>query len=326
MAPPGRRRALRAGLIRSGQLGLTVLVTWLIVRRVGVGFEDLRNLDASTWSPDLLLLTASSVLLLTSYFVSAAIWGRIVTDLGGPRIPAHQAVRLFMIANLGRYIPGKVWQIAGLAALAKGRGVPAVTATGAAILGQGIALVAASAIGVLALLTSPAPFDRFGLGVAAVIAAGTLVAAIPGVFTGLAGAWFKIAKTEAPEGLGAVHGLRWLWLYALNWGMYALSFWILTLSFGLEGALVPVASAFAAAYVIGYAMVFAPAGLGPREGFLIAFLTPHFGIAPSSVIAIVARIWTTAVEVVPAGVFWFGHLAAAKDGSEVTRSGASVDE
>jgi hypothetical protein len=74
---------------------------------------------------------------------------------------------------------------------------------------------------------------------------------------------------------------------------------------------VPVASAFAAAYVLGYAMIFAPAGLGPREGFLIAFLTPHVGAASAGVIAVVARLWTTVVELLPAGAFWLAHLARA---------------
>jgi hypothetical protein len=95
--------------------------------------------------------------------------------------------------------------------------------------------------------------------------------------------------------------------------MYALSFLVLARSLGLGGDAVPVASAFAAAYVLGYAMIFAPAGLGPREGFLIIFLTPHLGVAPSGVLAIVARVWTTLVEVVPAGIFWLSHLARARD-------------
>ncbi len=85
---------------------------------------------------------------------------------------------------------------------------------------------------------------------------------------------------------------------------------MLSVSLDLRGGVLPVASAFAAAYVLGYLMVFAPAGLGPREGFLVAFLTPHLGAAPSGVIAVVARLWTTAVEVVPAGIFWSGHLAS----------------
>ena len=132
------------------------------------------------------------------------------------------------------------------------------------------------------------------------------------VFARLAHLWFRLSRTETEPALGSLHGLRWLALYTLNWTMYAVAFWVLSRSLSLDAELVPVASAFAAAYVLGYAMVFAPAGLGPREGFLIMFLTPHLGAASSGVIAVVARVWTTLVELVPAGVFWM---------REVVRSG-----
>jgi uncharacterized membrane protein YbhN (UPF0104 family) len=58
-------------------------------------------------------------------------------------------------------------------------------------------------------------------------------------------------------------------------------------------------------------MLFAPAGVGVREGALIALLTPYMGAAAAGVLAVVARIWTTAVELVPAGVFWLRHLTEA---------------
>lgn len=287
-----------------------MLVTWFIIDRVGLTLSGLRGVEPSAWVPAPLPFMAASALLLAAYFFSAALWGRIVHDLGGPRIAVGESIQLFMIANLGRYIPGKVWQIAGLAALGKTRGVPAPTGTGAAVLGQGIALIAASAIGMGAFLAGPEPYRTGGMIGGAALGVVVLLFAIPSVFTALARAWFRITRTEAPESLGAIHGLRWLGLYVVNWAMYGLSFWLLSVSLDLGGSLVPVASAFAAAYVLGYAMIFAPAGLGPREGLLIAFLTPHFGVAPSGVIAVVARLWTTAVELVPAGIFWSRYVAA----------------
>jgi hypothetical protein len=215
-----------------------------------------------------------------------------------------------MIANLGRYIPGKVWQIAGLAALAKGKGVGPATAAGAAVLGQGVAVIAAAAIGVGALLAGPEAYRPWGAAglVVVVVLAGLLAA--PRVSGSLVRAWFRLARSAAPPDLSGAHMLRWLALYTVNWALYAASFWMLALSLGFgEGSPVAVGSAFAAAYVLAYAMIFAPAGLGPREGFLIVFLTPHLGAAASGVVAIVARVWTTLVEVVPAALFWIGHVA-----------------
>ncbi len=299
-------------LVRVGQAALTVVVTWFIVDRVGLGLDELRGLDPATWIPKPLPFLAASGLLLGAYFLSAALWGRIVRDLGGPRLAVGSSIQLFMIANLGRYVPGKLWQIAGLAALGRSRGIAPATGAAAAVLGQGIALVAASAIGMGALLTGPEPYRTGGIVGGALIGGLMALGAFPPVFRALAGGWFRITRTEAPAGLGSVHGLRWLGLYLLNWALYAISFWVLALSLGLAADPVPIASAFAAAYVLGYLMVFAPAGLGPREGFLIAFLTPHFGVASSGAVALVARLWTTVVELVPAAIFWSRHLASSR--------------
>ncbi len=297
-------------MIRLGQLVLTVLVTWLIVDRVGLGMDDLRSVDpALLWSPDPVLLAGSCVLLLAGYFFSAGLWGRIVRDLGGPVVPIRDAVRIFMIANLGRYVPGKVWQIAGLAVLARRRGVPPATATGAAVLGQGIALVAATAVGLGALLRGPDELRSWGLVAVAGMALAVALGLTPPVFRRASALWFRLARQEAPENLNSSHPLRWLGLFFANWVLYAFSFWVLSTSFGHRADLIPVGSAFAAAYVLGYLMIFAPAGLGVREGFLVAFLTPHLGLGPSGALAVVARIWTTVVEVVPAAAFWARHVA-----------------
>ncbi len=50
--------------MRLGQLVLTVVVTWLIVDRVGLGLDALAAQDASAWLPDPVLLVAASVVLL----------------------------------------------------------------------------------------------------------------------------------------------------------------------------------------------------------------------------------------------------------------------
>jgi uncharacterized membrane protein YbhN (UPF0104 family) len=72
----------------------------------------------------------------------------------------------------------------------------------------------------------------------------------------------------------------------------------LPMSFGLA------VSAFAAAYLLGYVAIFAPAGLGVREGFLVAFLGPALGPGPAVALATAQRVWMTAVEVLGAALAW----------------------
>jgi len=303
-------RRWRAIGTRALQIALTVLVTWAIFRAVGVSLDDLRGLDSSRWRPRPGWFVASCALLLTGYLVSAALWARMVREMGGAALGSAAGVRIYFIANLGRYIPGKLWQIAGLAALARREGVPASVATAAAVLGQGMALVGATLIGLGTLLQARGPWRAWGVAIVAVAVAGVVVASVPGAFRKITGLWFRLARTPEPEDIrpGPAFALGWVGLYTVNWAIYAASFWLLVKSFQLPATLFEAAPAFAAAYVIGYAFLPAPAGVGVREGALVAFLGPVVGVATATALALVARLWTTGVEVVPAAAFWIAHV------------------
>lgn len=278
--------------------------------QAGLSFDAVAELDLAAWTIDWPRVVASCFGLWLGYFLNAALWGRIVHDLGGPSLPATVSVRLFMIANLGRYVPGKVWQIAGLVALARGRGVAAATASAAAVLGQGIALLSATAIGLGAVWTFADGAGWRWIAPALVIAIPT-VGLIPPVFHWAATLWFRLAKTPHPDGLSPSTAVGWLSVGILSWVVYACSFWLLVSGLGQDAGFIVTAPAFAAAYVLGYLMVFAPAGIGIREGFLLAILSPYLGAGAAGTIAVIQRLWTTVLEVVPAAAFWAHHVASA---------------
>ncbi|MEM7417386.1 MAG: lysylphosphatidylglycerol synthase domain-containing protein [Gemmatimonadota bacterium] len=302
---------LKRWLLLAAQLAATILVTWFVVDRAGVSLDGLRDFDVAGWTlrPGLLLL--SCALLAAGYLVTGALWGRITRDLGGGATPWFAAARLFMIANLGRYIPGKVWQIAGLAALATQRGIPGPKAAAAAIVGQGVAIVAASTIGAGRLWTYADGAGWRWL-VPVVLVALILIGLVPAVFSATSRLWFRVARSEVPAELDSRHGAEWLGIGLASWLVYAGAFWLLVRGLGYDVALLDTASSFAAAYVLGYLFIPAPAGLGIREGALVFFLAgslgPNGAVAASAVAAL-ARLWTTAVEVVLAAAFWAKHVA-----------------
>lgn len=278
--------------------------------------QEIRSLDAGVFELHATPFIASCALLLLGYASTALIWALIVRDLGGTRLGPGEAVRLFMIGNLGRYVPGKVWQIAALTALARRRGVAAGTSTAAAILGQGTGLIAAMGIGLSAVLQYDALASYHWIVVITVLSV-PVIALFPPVFDATSRLWFRVAKEEVPEGLSNLDGMRWVLLSLVSWAIYAMSFWLFAVGLGFDVGFRAGASAFAAAYVLGYLVVFAPAGLGVREGFLIALLSPSIGAGSATALAAAARLWTTIVEVVPATAFWTRHLAA----EGVTRPG-----
>lgn len=292
---------LRRWGLRALQIALTVLVTWFIVDRVGVTLDDVTALDDRWIRPGWGLLGSASGLLLGGFVASAALWGRMVRELGGPSLPIPRAASIYFTSNLGRYVPGKIWQLAGVAYLARRAGVTAPLATASAVLVQAVSLAGAALVGAWALIATPGVASGWGKWIVAGVVLAVAVAMMPPVFRRMMGIWFRLAGTDDP-GLRpeSSFGPRWVLLFACNWIVYGAAFWLMAASFGVQGSPLALGTAFAAAYVLGYAMVFAPAGIGVREGFLIAFLQPVTGSGAATATAILARFWMTVLELVPA--------------------------
>lgn len=302
--PPSAGR--RAGKVLA-QLLLTGLVTWFILRAVGVNLGKLGSFDLSTLHIRWVVLAVASSLLVAAYLYAASLWGLMVRELSGVEMGLVASLRVFFTANLGRYLPGKVWQIAGLALLARKEGVPAATASGAAVLGQAFSLAGATLVGAGVLLRS----EWGDLGAMVVLGGLLACVAVPGILRALMGLWFRLSREAEPPGLelGAAFGVRWMGLYALAWLMQGGAFLVLGRSLGMALPPLEALAAYPAAYVLGYVAVFAPAGIGVREGFLIAFLDPILGTGAAA-LAVIARLWTTAVELLLALLLMGGHLGS----------------
>lgn len=318
--PEAAPQASGFGLLRAAKLLLQILltggVTWFILRAVGMDLQGFRALDLSLWSVRWSVIALSCLLLLGAYAYTAALWGVMVKEIGGYEVAVVASLRVFFTANLARYVPGKVWQIAGLTFLARKEGVPAGTATGAAVLGQAFALAGATLVGAGVLL------DRdwgqpVGVGWAAAVVLALLVGAtFPAALKGAMGLWFRAAKTEVPGGFhpDQAFGVRWMGLHAVGWTLQGLAFWMLVRGCGLDLGVFQGVVAYSAGYVLGYVAVFAPAGIGVREGFLIAFLGPILGGADAVAIAVIARVWSTVMELLLALVLAGGYLRSSGEG------------
>ena len=105
---------------------------------------------------------------------------------------------------------------------------------------------------------------------------------------------------ELPQAAGR-RLLLWVPGYILNWLVFGAAFACLATGLGLPVPLGFATTAFAAAYFTGYISML-PAGIGVREGVLILLLTPLLGPDGALVLAVLQRVWTTALELVAAAV------------------------
>jgi hypothetical protein len=304
--------SLKRSLVWALRIVLTVAVTYFLFRSLRISWSEIAELDAGSWRPRLLPFVASLLVLLAVFVYAVALWVAMVKSFGGPVLPLGDAVRIFFLANLGRYLPGKVWQLAGLAYLASKRGVSLPVATSSAVLGQIFSLGAAACVAAVGLTLGvdsgyPRELLPWALALLVLVAVGTLVPATQRL--GLRSAFRLAGKGQEAPAIDGWFGARWLGLYLPVWLGYGIAFGLLWASFpALPAVFWPGAiGAFAAAYFLGYAALFAPAGVGVREGALALLLAPWAGAAAAAVLAVIARIWMTVGELVPlaaAGGAW----------------------
>lgn len=309
------RRSRPRLVVRLLQLGLLGLIAWLVWRSLAPELARVTLADFLRWQPALAPLLLSFVLLLAVYAAHAVLWRRITTDLHAPRASLRTTFRVYFLASLGRYVPGKVWQLAGLAVLAQRAGLPPGTSMGAAVLGQFAFLTTGLLLLALLLPSYAELWPALIAGTAIAAAAFTLyaMAATPlghrareAVLrrAGPGRAKLETAFSIADRVRGA-DAVRWELAYALTWlvlgGAFAL----------FVGAFVPAAAGLddaryhagvvAASYLAGYVVMIMPAGAGVRELTMSALLAQHPAIPASAavLIAVASRIWFTAAELLP---------------------------
>jgi hypothetical protein len=202
---------------------------------------------------------------------------------------------LFFKSQLGKYLPGSVWQYAGRIGLARNRGVPLQTA--------------------LASLVAEIAFSAIAAAAAASLILGRVAAV--GVFAGLAVLLALVVARRhhgsplRPDARNAVLMLysapAAVVLYLVVWALYGLAFWMT----GRALFAIPVADLpryvgiFALAWLAGLVAFFAPGGIGVREAVIAALLANRLGQADALVLAATSRIVLSAIDLV-AGAASFG--------------------
>lgn len=299
-------------LLRGVQIVLAALVIWGAYRTLAPELRGLRWEDLAAWRPRALPLIASLLLLTVMYLMHAWLWRRIMRDLGAPAASARASLRVYFLASLGRYIPGKLWQLAGLIVLAQGAGMPRGTAAAAAVFGQ-LGFLTSGLFLTALLLPEWAGGTPAWIGAALLTLAGItiwLLAATPlghGLRARLAASGAALgeragAALTVADRVRPANAALWEAGYALSWVVLGVAFTLFVHAFTpVALADAPwLAGTIAASYLAGYVVLVAPAGVGVRESALALLLMRVVPDASAAVvISIVSRLWFTAAELLP---------------------------
>lgn len=291
---PGSRATSGRGLGRTLRAGFLLLVLVFAVYYIWTQ----RTLVGRAWHnvaplPVLGAFAASAL----SAWSGVPAWRDLLVGLGS-RLRLRDAQRVFLMGQLGKYIPGGVWTVVAQATMAKELHVPRSRSGTASLMSILLAVVTASGLGAVCLAV--AGHQVIGRYWWLLLFAIPLLALLqPDVLVWVGALVSRITRRNVPLEripertlLGAA-----AWLLA-GQVFNGLGFWLLvdTISGRVTNPLLSI-GLFAVASAAGIVVIFLPAGLGGREVVLAFGLSTITDAGSAALIVLMSRLVLTIVDV-----------------------------
>ena len=257
---------------------------------------------------------ASGMIVVATYLLLVEAW-RSTLRAWGDQLPYKTAARIWFVSNLGKYLPGKVWQIAAMGAMAQQSGVSPAAAIGSALVVNLVSIIAGAAVIVatagkrvaLAVGSQTSSVDEttsvliaVGVAIVGIVA----LALTPVVVPRLA----KLAARVTGRNIGIPSvPPRAIWIAAAatatSWVLYGFAFALFAngITPRAAGNAASYIAVYTGSYLAGYLALFVPGGVGVREAALVLAM-PRFQLASTAdatIIAITSRLWLTVLEILP---------------------------
>jgi hypothetical protein len=272
------------------ELVLAAVLVFFLVHLRSIWHNGGFSFDHVDWP----LFVAAAAVTGAASVAPAFVWLAILRRLAVP--VERSLLGVFFQAQLAKYIPGSVWQYAGRVTLARTHGLPVEPVSRSLVIELAASILAG---GVVALLL----LGWWGAAVVAVLLLGVSV---------------YISRLDRSGGKLSAKGrfrsvvvgtARAAPAYVLIWAVIGAGFWLLAAAFvSADFEDLPVyAGAFAVAWLVGLFAVYAPGGLGVREGLLVLLLHRKIGAPEALLLAGVSRAMLTTIDVIAAAAA-FGFL------------------
>lgn len=274
----------------------------ILLALIAVGFcvyalaRDWDRVSSSLRDSDPMSLGIAIVFSAASMFWLAVLWQRCLLALD-VAVPLPEVAVWYFVGELGKYIPGGVWQVIGRSELAhRSRGVRRSTSYASTLLSYGVMCMGAA---VLCAVMSPFLATGSDGTSWAWVFAPALVLVPVAVHPMVVAAGVRVASKISRRSIG-IQPLPWrTMLQLVLWSVPAWFFLgaasaALAQGLGIEANLLRVALAAVAAWVVGFLAVPVPAGAGVRE---VTFATlSGLAAGPAVAIALLARVVLIGVD------------------------------
>ena len=299
--------------LRFGRHLLALAILFFLCKHL---FERLQEIKVESISFNPFWLLISNAILIAHRVVRTFPWLTIYRNTTSYTISFLSSWTLMHLSEPAKYLPGKVGQFVGMAALCGSLQISADVAIASTLLNLVIKCFLGCFIGVPFILSSKS--KDFMLNILSNIGSNSFrISAIILIIIGL-GVVFLIAfrnrlsskipylKKVTPAIFSFNKLLQLIVIHLLLWACASVSFFLFIKSiYPIPIVQLPIISSiYPFAWSIGFMSLITPSGLGVREGVLSVFLTTCLPPVTATLVALLSRLWVISVDILLAGVAW----------------------
>ncbi len=283
-----------------------IVVSVVLFFLLSVLLKNWQEIKNYHFSFNYLYLAFSFLCAICSIFLLGVAWNSIIRYLGFKQMSYGKSIEIKVFTNFAKYVPGKIWGVFGSVYLAKGTGVPRrilvysyaiQTVTGV------LAAVFWSSILLVFYFGGVYYFLLFSFFIFIVIFNQSIFARLINFFLKKAGK----EKIPSEYFLNKKNLIKIFLLLSLVRFLNGFGFFLLLLSFyNISWSfLMIIVGVYVIANVSGYLALFAPAGIGVKEGMLLLLLTRYLPEPIAIFISLFSRLWLTISDILALLFFLF---------------------
>jgi hypothetical protein len=244
-----------------------------------------------------------------SYFIQLWAWYLITLKLG-IALSFSETLESWFYSQLGKYVPGKIWLLLSRFYLYESKGKSKKTISIALYFEMVTILVAAGFLFWASLILFQ-DANAYGLGEEsrwlAVLFIPVFIFLHPKVLQRLFNGFLRRLNKE-PIVLSLSYGdVLWIvFVCLLSWGVGGIGFYLFIDSvYSVPvGSILYLTGALACSSILGLIALFAPGGLGVREGALVYLLSFTMPGSVAVILSVLTRLWMTLIEIGLIGVIY----------------------
>lgn len=280
---------------------IVLLIFFFLIRAFFDNWQKVKDYD---FSFNYFYLTFSYLFLALGISFGVFVWNKVLRMLEPEkRLSFFQAFKIYIYSCFGRYLPGKFWMFAGRVYLGQTHGLPKKPLV-ISVIYEIILSIAAGFLLALFLLSIAFGSKLYSLYATPILIIVTgLIFSHPKILYpsfNLVLRKFKKIEIQPRDLLSCRRVIQIILYYCIVYIFQGIGFFFLINSvvslpfYAIIGAI----GSYVLAFVSGAVALFAPDGLGAREGVLVLILQYYFPIGIAVLLSVIARIWFSLAELV----------------------------